>query len=70
MLICSKIYKLILYYKEIQNFLFLSKKIVIASDSETSRLEANQSAIKKFIKEIKFLKLNFLNMLYRNDKKF
>lgn len=70
MLICSKIYKLILYYKEIQNFLFLSKKIVIASDSETSRLEANQSAIKKFIKEIKFLKLNFFNMLYLNDKKF
>ena len=70
MLICSKIYKLILYYKEIQNFLFLYKKIVIVSDSATSRLEANQSAIKKFIKEIKFLKLNFLNMLYRNDKKF
>lgn len=47
MLICSKRYKLILYYKEIQNFLFLSKKIVIASDSATSWLEANQSAISK-----------------------
>ena len=69
MLVCSKRYKLILYYKKIQNFLFLSKKIVIASDSAISRLETNQSAIKKFIKEIKFLKLNFLNMLYLNDKK-
>ena len=70
MLIYSKRYKLILYYKEIQNFLFLSKKIVIVSDRAISWLETNQSAIKKFIKEIKFLKLNFLNMLYRNDKKF
>lgn len=49
MLICSKIYKLILYYKEIQNFLFLSKKIIIASDSATSWLEDNQSAIKNLL---------------------
>lgn len=70
MLICSKIYKLILYYKEIQNFLFLSKKIVIASDSAISWLEANQSAINKIYLLKKILKLNFLNMLYRNDKKF
>ena len=47
MLVCGKRYKLILYYKEIQNFLFLSKKIVIASDSAISRLETNQSAISK-----------------------
>ena len=56
MLICSKIYKLILYYKEIQNFLFFSKKIIIASDRAISWLESNKSAIKKIylLKKSKF----------------
>lgn len=59
MLVCSKRYKLILYYKEIQNFLFLSKKIVIVSDSAISWLEANQSAIKNLLLKKSNFKIKF-----------
>lgn len=71
MLICGKRYKSILYYKEIQNFCFFLKKLsLLAIARQVGEKPINPLLKNLFIKEIKFLKLNFLNMLYRNDKNF